>query len=500
MKIRGYLLVFSSVYICVTLQLTNAQPLHQQSLASIPGTALLPDKRFAFDIYAKATWIPPAFRRDASPANGFYPSAVYVNDSSIQYIHLTSPNSLNDSVLMKLRQNGSWENSALTVTEYAPGGSLILSCKNYSWFRNGWLITDIHSYLYNENSLMLEDKFQMMENDSMKNVYLREYIYYPDNDIKFIRVYGGDGSGWKESHQYSYIHKRDGDFHMAEETEKLWRNDSLIVTFRSTAKYQSKYCVSLLREKWNGRAFVPLQRWFNYYNCQWLQTGSLSETYADSLWEPYLTDEYIYTRSNKLMQYTASKYENTQWVFVSRLNNEYTSENFLSGNFEEAWQENDWVKTTGMKTEFDINGNAVSGRGFHWKDSIWVPGDAAIICDYNNGNSSDYYFGKNVHVDYSCILAAESAGTPVSEALLLTNYPNPFNPSTTIKYRLPNHGRVTIRVYTMLGALAATLIDEYQNAGEHETTFQAGHLSSGVYISVIRCGALTMQKKILLLK
>jgi enterochelin esterase family protein len=61
------------------------------------------------------------------------------------------------------------------------------------------------------------------------------------------------------------------------------------------------------------------------------------------------------------------------------------------------------------------------------------------------------------------------------------NYPNPFNPSTLIKYSLPHVSRVTLAVYTILGQLVKLLVDEKQEAGYHEVTFDGSGLSSGMY-------------------
>ena len=73
------------------------------------------------------------------------------------------------------------------------------------------------------------------------------------------------------------------------------------------------------------------------------------------------------------------------------------------------------------------------------------------------------------------------AGLP--EALALQqNYPNPFNPQTTIRFSLPHDGPVRLRIYNLLGELAATPLDEYRRAGEQEVHFDAYGLASGLYL------------------
>jgi len=61
------------------------------------------------------------------------------------------------------------------------------------------------------------------------------------------------------------------------------------------------------------------------------------------------------------------------------------------------------------------------------------------------------------------------------------NFPNPFNPSTTIQYQLPVDSRVSLKLYDMLGREVATLLDEERPAGFHDAKWIAANTASGVY-------------------
>ena len=69
-----------------------------------------------------------------------------------------------------------------------------------------------------------------------------------------------------------------------------------------------------------------------------------------------------------------------------------------------------------------------------------------------------------------------------TEVVLWGNYPNPFNPETTIRYALPQAGNVRLAVYDLLGHEVAVLVDEPKPAGHHATRFDAGDLPSGAYV------------------
>jgi len=96
-------------------------------------------------------------------------------------------------------------------------------------------------------------------------------------------------------------------------------------------------------------------------------------------------------------------------------------------------------------------------------------------------------------------------GTEIPETYALEqNFPNPFNPSTTIRYQIPKDGLVTLKIYDILGAEVATLVNEEKAAGKYEVNFNAASVSqriaSGVYIYTIKSNEFTASKKLLLLK
>ena len=88
---------------------------------------------------------------------------------------------------------------------------------------------------------------------------------------------------------------------------------------------------------------------------------------------------------------------------------------------------------------------------------------------------------------------------------LSQNYPNPFNPETIIEYQLPEAGRVSLKVYTIVGQEIRTLADGEKMAGYHQVIWDgkdnAGQrLASGVYLYRIQVGKFTQTKKVILLK
>lgn len=94
------------------------------------------------------------------------------------------------------------------------------------------------------------------------------------------------------------------------------------------------------------------------------------------------------------------------------------------------------------------------------------------------------------------------ASTPPmpSQFALEQNFPNPFNPTTTISYALPTKGVVRLTVHNILGQLVTTLVFRESEPGIHQVGFQATGLTSGVYYYRLQSNATTITKRMLLLK
>jgi hypothetical protein len=80
------------------------------------------------------------------------------------------------------------------------------------------------------------------------------------------------------------------------------------------------------------------------------------------------------------------------------------------------------------------------------------------------------------------------------------NYPNPFNPTTILRYDIPEKSFVTIIVYDVLGNEIATLVNEEKPGGEYEVKFNAANLSSGIYFYQLRAADHIETKKMVLLR
>ena len=89
--------------------------------------------------------------------------------------------------------------------------------------------------------------------------------------------------------------------------------------------------------------------------------------------------------------------------------------------------------------------------------------------------------------------------------VLEQNFPNPFNPSTTLRYELPEDGLVNVTIYDMMGRQVSTLVSNHQTAGYKSIQWNATNdfgkpVSAGVYLYQIQAGEFVQTKKMVLLK
>ena len=128
------------------------------------------------------------------------------------------------------------------------------------------------------------------------------------------------------------------------------------------------------------------------------------------------------------------------------------------------------------------------------------------IIQISIGNPSSIIHPGSYYIVDDLSLSAETdindepvSGLPV-DFELLQNYPNPFNPETYIRYAIPKTDMVKLEVYNSLGQKVMDLVNEFKPAGYYEISFDASHLSSGIYYYQIQAGSYQKVMKMMLMK
>lgn len=110
------------------------------------------------------------------------------------------------------------------------------------------------------------------------------------------------------------------------------------------------------------------------------------------------------------------------------------------------------------------------------------------------------YAGNNEHSNTDPIEKSKTTLQQSDDYKLFQNFPNPFNPSTKISYKIKKEGNVSLTVFNLVGQEISVLVNEKQSAGNYEVEFDASELTTGVYLYKLQINGYTSVKRMTVLK
>lgn len=120
--------------------------------------------------------------------------------------------------------------------------------------------------------------------------------------------------------------------------------------------------------------------------------------------------------------------------------------------------------------------------------------------DFNSEKNNWLFSMNKIVVEKSDAVSNEQEPETPADFVLSQNYPNPFNPSTQINFSVPKAGKVSLKVFNMLGQTVQILVDEFRSSGQYSVSFDATQLSSGVYVYQLEFEGKVLSNKMILMK
>ncbi len=212
------------------------------------------------------------------------------------------------------------------------------------------------------------------------------------------------------------------------------------------------------------------------------------------------------------------------WGNVVRVNNDNTTRHQFfpwmtidqtTGNLYAVFY--DRRNTTGYATDVYLaksSNGAESFENYQISESSFTPTSNVFFGDYTNIAA----FNKKVYpiwmrlnggklsvytaliTDTLSVVDVKHEETKVYSFQLYQNFPNPFNPTTSILYNLEKESFVTLKVFDVLGKEVEVLVNENKSAGQHEIFFNAKNISSGIYFYSLTAGNIHQMKKMIVLR
>ncbi len=281
---------------------------------------------------------------------------------------------------------------------------------------------------------------------------------------------------------------------------------------------------SYLSSSYDYSALQNIVDWFGVmtydYHGSWTPHSGFVAPLYDPLPSTGCTDGSVSSSLNEFIQNTA--------IPSSKL---FMGLAFYGYNFQSAGLYMPWTGSVPSVPYSRIIGYEDSGWTYHWDNVSKVPyltdpssthiitfDDTLSIklkCEFLKGENlggviiwrlgNDYSNGsqpllETVWKDLNEVTAFHQTMSNPVYGISLENYPNPFNPATTILYSLPAPGQTAVMIYDVIGRKVARLVDGYKNQGVHKILFDASFLPGGVYFVQLTENGRAVVKPILYVK
>jgi hypothetical protein len=178
------------------------------------------------------------------------------------------------------------------------------------------------------------------------------------------------------------------------------------------------------------------------------------------------------------------------------------------------WEDSVWVNNNKYLSSYEGNNNLIERVTRRWTLPLpgrWVYTEREIY-SYDVNNNMIEYISQRMHQHpfywenesrklYTYIITGiEQLSDEMKTYSLSNNYPNPFNPTTTIEYSTPKLSFVTLKVFDVLGREVTTIVDEEKNTGTYKVEFDGTSHGSGIYFYQLKAGDYIEAKKMILVK
>lgn len=332
-----------------------------------------------------------------------------------------------------------------------------LKTEYYSWTETGWALEGRTIYEYDENSFLrsVTTQFEVLPgqfSDISKTTYINNAAGNPL--VSLYEQYNFQTGQWYNSMKIEFVYKADDMQYLESGTEYVWDLD------RWREFSRSLYTRNALRS----------------------QTEVLRQRYADGTFQNVMKDVYTYLPDGVTVD---SNYA-YDWVTLTST----------------------WEPTTMYRFVYNAQGHADVINFYYWGITGWESmSKSSYLYDALGRETEELYQiweGTQYRNEFrrSTVYTPASAEEETAPAsfTLKNNFPNPFNPSTTIEYEVTNAGMITLTVYNLLGQKVAVLQNGYQQAGVYKVRFDGAGLTSGVYLYELAAGNVKVTKKMILNK
>ena len=257
---------------------------------------------------------------------------------------------------------------------------------------------------------------------------------------------------------------------------------------RSNYTSLSSTKVEEIDQTWSGSGWINDSRYVSTFGGDGFLVEDIFSTWNGNDWDLSSKDTYVYDANGNEVEWISQQWDGSSWLNSDRTTSTWDANGNEAVSYSYSWNNNGWEIYDGSKYENTYQ----NGNLYQQIYSTWTLADWVTIYRYT------YFYNGATNVDMDTQVR-------VPESYALSNYPNPFNPETTIQFELPQAARANVSIYNIRGELIKTLTDQQLSAGSHLITWDGTNynnqsVSSGVYLYKLTTGNMSMTKRCMFLK
>ncbi len=399
------------------------------------------------------------------------------------------------------------ERTALEAAAIRPEAFFPTSDTSFAWSGASWQMTEHGTYTYTGGKV--STYLTKLWIGSWLNNELTTWSYNGSGTIAstLFQTWDSDSSDWVNSGRS--LMSYDGSDRLTTMESQTWDGSTFASSGRVLYTYDgADRIATMTTQEWTG-AWNNVSRTTYTYNGSGQETQSVIENYFGGNWLTATRWTSTYDGSNRLTLRVREFY-NTFWNNDAKSEYEYngSGDNTLQRDF--IWLSSDWslldvdtMKYDGSHRVIQTVSNQVLPFALVTRvDNTYdVSGN---LIEEISATLSGTWINTERFVYVYTVLATKVDDAPLpTEFSLLQNHPNPFNPTTTIRYNLASNAHVRVEVHNVLGQLVRVLEDSDQASGVYETTWDgrnsAGQeVASGVYFYSLRSKDFVQTRKMVL--
>lgn len=332
----------------------------------------------------------------------------------------------------------------------------------------------------------------------------RDYTYYSDGRRMYFTLSYYQNGIFNLTDEFSYIYDSAGN--NTERIQLTWDGTFLTNIRKRIYTYTDNRIVYSERLVWEDSTWViEWKTWYNYNDL-----GQLAvQNYERYLWGSLFSrSRYVYTydENGNLVTEMYQYPDNEIWMSRDSTQYSYNEFNRKVSEWRYIFENNQWVLKQKGLWEYNsfqdisvvywispnISNLTIQHKYFYYYDEN--RNLMEIFEQYDGGGGVFVDASREVYQYGDFPLTGTDQSAPYS-AVLYQNYPNPFNGATRISYSIDKPGRITLRIYDVLGRLQSEPVNGYHEPGEYHVNFETGNMASGVYYYELLSGDSRRQVK-----